>query len=56
MTQKVLIKGEALHASVVSALAAEQFLNNNYLFRRNVMAKWSLLSNHLAVRNQHSAH
>ena len=37
MTQKVLIKGEALHASVVSALAAEQFLNNNYLFRRNVL-------------------
>ena len=38
MKQKnVLIKGEALQASVVSALAAEQFLNDNYLFRRNVL-------------------
>ena len=37
MKKQVLIKGEALHASVVSALAAEQFLNDNYLFRRNVL-------------------
>ena len=37
MKKNVLIKGEALHASVVSALAAEQFLNDNYLFRRNVL-------------------
>ena len=37
MTKNVLIKGEALQASVVSALAAEQFLNDNYLFRRNVL-------------------
>ena len=38
MKQKnVLIKGEALQASVVSALAAEQLLNDNYVFRRNVL-------------------
>jgi len=35
MNKKVLIKGEALQASVVSALAAEQFLTQNYIFRRN---------------------
>lgn len=37
MQKNLLIKGEALQASVVSALAAEQFLNDNYLFRRNVL-------------------
>ena len=37
MNKKVLIKGEALQASVVSALAAEQFLTNHYCFRRNVL-------------------
>ena len=35
MEKNLLIKGEALQASVVSALAAEQFLNEHYLFRRN---------------------
>ena len=37
MKRKVLIEGEALQASVVSALAAEQFLNNHFSFRRNVL-------------------
>ena len=37
MDQNVLIKGEALQPSVVSTLAAEQFLNNHYFFRRNVL-------------------
>ena len=37
MKKNVLIKGEALQASVVSALAAEQFLNSHYSFRRNVL-------------------
>jgi hypothetical protein len=35
MKKELLIKGEALQASVASALAAEQFLNAHYLFRRN---------------------
>ena len=35
MKKELLIKGEALQASVASALAAEQFLNDHYLFRRN---------------------
>ena len=35
MKKELLIKGEALQASVASALAAEQFLNEHYLFRRN---------------------
>ena len=35
MEKNLLVKGEALQASVVSALAAEQFLNEHYLFRRN---------------------
>ena len=35
MEKSLLIKGEALQASVVSALAAEQFLNERYQFRRN---------------------
>ena len=35
MEKNLLIKGEALQASVVSALAAEQFLNERYQFRRN---------------------
>ena len=37
MKRKVLIEGEALQASVVSALAAEQFLNSHYAFRRNML-------------------
>ena len=37
MKKELLIKGEALQASVVSALAAEQFLTNHYCFRRNVL-------------------
>ena len=37
MKRKVLIEGEALQASVVSALAAEQFLNNHFSFRRNML-------------------
>ena len=35
MKKELLIKGEALQASVASALAAEQFLNDHYLIRRN---------------------
>ena len=35
MKKELLIKGEALQVSVASALAAEQFLNDHYLFRRN---------------------
>ena len=35
MEKNLLVKGEALQASVVSALAAEQFLNEHYQFRRN---------------------
>ena len=35
MKKDLLVKGEALQASVVSALAAEQFLNEHYQFRRN---------------------
>ena len=35
MKKELLIKGEALQASVASALAAEQCLNEHYLFRRN---------------------
>ena len=35
MEKNVLINGEALNASVFSALAAEQFLTKNYSFRRN---------------------
>ena len=34
---KVLINGGALNAPVVSALAAEQFLTENYCFRRNLL-------------------
>jgi hypothetical protein len=37
MKRKVLIEGEALQASVVSALATEQFLNSHYAFRRNML-------------------
>ena len=34
---EVLINGGALNAPVVSALAAEQFLTENYCFRRNLL-------------------
>jgi hypothetical protein len=38
MSEKLLVNGEALNASLKGLLAAEQFLNNNYLFRRNVLS------------------
>ncbi len=37
MEKSLLIKGEPLQGSVVSALAAEQFLNANYYLRRNIL-------------------
>ena len=37
MKKEVLINGGALNAPVVSALAAEQFLTENYCFRRNLL-------------------
>ena len=38
MNNKPLIKGEAVDASLETTLAIEQFLNDNYLFRRNVLS------------------
>ena len=37
MNKKTLINGEMLSASLETTLAVEQFLNENYLFRRNVL-------------------
>ncbi len=37
MEKNLLINGEALQASVGSALAAEQFMNEHYLLRRNML-------------------
>ena len=37
MSKKKLMNGEAVNASLESTLAIEQFLNDNYLFRRNVL-------------------
>ena len=37
MKKELLINGGALNAPVVSALAAEQFLTENYCFRRNLL-------------------
>ena len=37
MNKKILINGEMLSASLETTLAVEQFLNENYLFRRNVL-------------------
>ena len=37
MSEKLLVNGEAMNASLKGMLAAEQFLKNNYLFRRNVL-------------------
>ena len=37
MQQKSVMNGEALDASLESTLAIEQFLNDNYRFRRNVL-------------------
>ena len=37
MSKKNLIMGEAMSASLETTLAIEQFLNDNYLFRRNVL-------------------
>ena len=44
---EVLINGGALNAPVVSALAAEQFLTENYCFRRNLLS--SLTVRHLTI-------
>ena len=38
MNNKPLINGEAIDASLETTLAIEQFLNDNYLFRRNVLS------------------
>ena len=38
MSENLLVNGEALEASLKGMLAAEQFLNDNYLFRRNVLS------------------
>ena len=38
MDNKILINGEALSASQQRTLAAESFLSENYLFRRNVLS------------------
>ena len=38
MNNKPLINGEAVDASLETTLAIEQFLNDNYLFRRNVLS------------------
>ena len=46
---EVLINGGALNAPVVSALAAEQFLTENYCFRRNLL--WSSPQSSLTVRH-----
>ena len=37
MSQKLTISGEALTPSLEAALEAELFLQDNYLFRRNVL-------------------
>ena len=37
MSKDLTIQGEALGASRETTLAIEQFLNDNYLFRRNVL-------------------
>ena len=37
MTKKNLINGETLSVSLENTLAVEQFLKENYLFRRNVL-------------------
>ena len=38
MTENLLVNGEAMNASLKGMLAAEQFLNDHYLFRRNVLS------------------
>ena len=38
MTNNYTLKGEALAASQMMTLETEQFLNENYLFRRNVLS------------------
>ena len=37
MIKTTLINGESLSASLETTLAVEQFLKENYLFRRNVL-------------------
>ena len=37
MSKKLTINGEAMNASLVKTLAAEQFLNDKFQFRRNVL-------------------
>ena len=38
MSENLLVNGEAMNASLKGLLAAEQFLNDNYQFRRNVLS------------------
>ena len=37
MSKKNLMNGVAINAALETTLAIEQFLNDNYLFRRNVL-------------------
>ena len=37
MSKNLLIHGQTMSAQVKGMLAAEQFLNDNYLLRRNVL-------------------
>ena len=37
MTQKTMINGEPMSPLLETTLAVEQFLNENYCFRRNVL-------------------
>ena len=37
MNENLLIQGKTMSAPVKGMLAAEQFLNDNYLLRRNVL-------------------
>ena len=38
MSKEMTINGEEIGASLEGTLAAEQFLHENYLFRRNVLS------------------
>ena len=38
MSMNLLVNGEAMNASLEGLLAAEQFLDDHYLFRRNVLS------------------
>ena len=55
MSKNLTANGEAMNASLVKTLAAEQFLNDNYLFRRNVLnGKVEFAEKPPKVENPHS--